>query len=80
MPAEVIPHQPMQALICRAEAHAGAPASYLLLTDAGVADWTCDPRRATAFASMREAARAALRLPAALRAYGLPRDVEMALH
>lgn len=39
--------------------------------------WTDDPRQATAFASMREAARAALRLPAAVRAFGVPRLSEL---
>ena len=71
--------QLMQALVTRAEVRAGAPSTYLRLTEAGASDWTQDPRDATAFPSMREAARMALRLPAALRAYGLPRDVEMKL-
>ena len=45
----------------------------------GATDWTPDPKAATAFASMREAARAALRLPAAVRAYGLPLETEVAM-
>jgi hypothetical protein len=71
---------PMQALIARGVSVPGATASYLLLSEAGAPDWTPDPRQATAFASMREAARMALRLPAALKAYGLPRDCEVSLH
>jgi hypothetical protein len=43
----------------------------------GALQWVADPAKATAFASMREAARMALRLPAAVRAFGLPRDVEL---
>jgi hypothetical protein len=80
MSVELDPRPPMPALVCRGEARQGLAASYLVLSEVGAADWTQDPRLATAFASMREAARAALRLPAALRAYGLPRDPEMALH
>jgi hypothetical protein len=76
MPATLTPFQPMPALVSRP----GATASYLMLSETGVADWTPDPKRATAFASMREAARMALRLPAYLRAYGLPRQSEVAVH
>lgn len=46
--------------------------SYLLLTAAGQAAWVADPGLATSFPSMREAARAAMRLPASLRAFGIP--------
>jgi len=59
-----------------------APAAanrYLCATGAGQADWVDDPEAATAFASMRETARTALRLPASLRAFGLPRAPELAL-
>ena len=69
----------MQALVSRTEPRPGAPAAYLRLSDGGVTDWTLDPREATPFASMREAARMALCLPATLRAYGIPRDIEMTL-
>ncbi len=55
-------------------------ASYLRLTPAGRFDWVDSPVSATAFASMREAARMAARLPANQRAYGLPRNVELAMH
>jgi hypothetical protein len=74
------PYQPTPALISRTEVRAGAAASYLLLSDNGAADWTADPKQATAFPSMREAARMALRLPANLRAYGLPIGSEMTAH
>jgi hypothetical protein len=70
------PPQPMPAVISRP----GAQASYLLLSDTGAAVWTSDPSQATAFPSMREAARMALRLPANLRAYGLPRESEITAH
>jgi hypothetical protein len=50
---------------------------YLILASEGGSEggsmWTKDPQAATQFPSMREAARAAIRLPSALRAYGLPR-------
>jgi hypothetical protein len=52
---------------------------YLLVTSSGAPVWVDDPEAATAFASMREAARMAMRLPAALRAFGLPRDAELAV-
>jgi hypothetical protein len=58
----------------------GAPVAYLLLSESGAPDWTNDPSRATAFPSMREAARMALRLPANLRAYGLPMGSEITAH
>ena len=58
----------------------GATATYLLLSEAGAPDWTGDPRRATVFASLREATRMALRLPSSLRAFGLPCGGEMMAH
>ncbi|HLZ75567.1 hypothetical protein [Phenylobacterium sp.] len=70
------PPQPMPAVISRP----GAQASYLLLSDTGAAGWTNDPKQATAFPSMREATRMALRLPSYLRAYGLPRGGELTAH
>jgi len=45
---------------------------YLQLTPDGQALWTRDPRAATNFESMREATRAAMRLPSALHAFSLP--------
>ncbi|HVI33572.1 hypothetical protein [Phenylobacterium sp.] len=53
---------------------------YLLVSAAGQTEWVDDPQAATAFPSMREAMRMAMRLPAGLRAFGLPREPELALH
>jgi len=72
--------QPAPALVSRTEARPGAVASYLILSASGAAEWTADPKQATAFASMREATRQAMRLPAAVKAYGLPRGAEDLLH
>jgi len=69
---------PASAIVARPASGSG-PAGYLQLADDGRASWTGDPAHATAFASMREAARAAFRLPAALRAYSLLRSVELTL-
>jgi hypothetical protein len=52
--------------------------SYLQLTPAGAPVWVEDASAATAFASMREATRMAMRLPATLRAFGLLRAPELA--
>lgn len=54
--------------------------TYLLMMPAGRTVWVADPESATAFASMREAIRMATRLPASQRAYGLPREAELAVH
>lgn len=80
MSVEFTPPQTTQALVSRTEVRPGAPASYLVLSETGAADWTADPLLATAFASMRDATRMALRLPAAVRAYGLPRHTEVSVH
>jgi hypothetical protein len=69
-----------QALVSRTEVRPGAPPCYLILSDTGQPDWTADPQAATAFVSMREAMRMAMRLPASVRAYGLPRQAEVSLH
>jgi hypothetical protein len=58
---------------------ASAAGKYLVVTPFGQVVWTDDPASATAFESMREAARAALRLPASVKAYGLPRDAELSM-
>jgi hypothetical protein len=68
------------ALVSRATGAAHFGDRYLILADNGRFEWTQDPSQATAFASMREAARMALRLPAALRAFGLLRDIEVDAH
>jgi hypothetical protein len=50
------------------------PAEYLQLTDEGAMTWVRDPVEATSFPSMRDATRIALRLPARLRAFSIPRE------
>ncbi len=60
------------ALVSRPPARASDPAQYLLLTPQGSPTWTSDPASATIFESMRESARAAVRLPSGLRAFGVP--------
>lgn len=46
---------------------------YLRLGEDGAIDWASSQTEATAFPSMREATRHATRLPARLRAFGVPR-------
>lgn len=71
-------HASHPALVARQDV-VGLPASgrYLQLAASGDAGWTNDPTAATAFESMREAMRAATRLPCALRAFGIPRQAEL---
>jgi hypothetical protein len=52
---------------------------YLRVAPGGAVTWDDDPAMATAFDSMREATRAALQLPGAFRAFGLPRHGELTL-
>lgn len=52
---------------------------YLQWPTIGVPNWVPDPAAATTFPSMREATRAATRLPSSLRAFGLPRDPKPAV-
>jgi hypothetical protein len=59
------------ALVARTDIQA-ALQRYLRLAPNGAAHWVDDPETATPFASMRDAMHTALRLPAALRAFGLP--------
>jgi hypothetical protein len=56
-----------------------SPSRYLLITPAGAAIWVDDAEAATAFVSMREATRMAMRLPSAVKAFGLPREPELAV-
>ena len=67
------------AVVARTDLAAHAE-TYLLVMPAGRTTWVPDPEAATAFVSMREATRMAMRLPAAQRAYGLPREAELAVH
>ena len=73
MPTQNPPGHP--AVVSRSDPSAGARDQYLMVTD-GAPRWTDDPAAATAFESMREATRAAMRLPSALRAYSLPRPAD----
>ena len=63
-----------------AKSDAADHSDYLHFTPAGRAEWVDRPEAATVFASMREAMRAAMRLPAAIRAYGLPLEPELKLY
>jgi len=67
------------AIVSRCDTNPHAHDRYLQLTTGGSPNWIDDPEAATAFESMREALRAAARLPAALRAYGVPRRAELML-
>ena len=66
------PQTAMPAVVSRAAQQGRQMDEFLRLSPAGEAQWTSDLDAATAFTSMREATRAALRLPASLRAFGLP--------
>lgn len=67
------PSAPRRAVVSKAGPDGAA---YLRLGPDGAAAWVADPSVATPFGSMREAARIALRLPAAMRAFGMPLDIE----
>jgi hypothetical protein len=64
------------ALVSRKPVQPSDPVEYLIAAD-GDRRWTYDPLAATAFASMKEATRAALHLPGTLRAFGLPLQPEL---
>jgi hypothetical protein len=64
------------AIVARREVLHDVADLFLQLDAGGVSRWTDDEDAATAFDSLREAMRAAARLPAALRAYGIPRPAE----
>jgi hypothetical protein len=68
------------ALVTRHAGGSGDSPRYLLIRPQGSAVWVEDPEAATAFDSMHEATRFATRLPARLRAFGMPRGPEVALH
>lgn len=70
-------HIPHPAIVARRQADPRGQGQYLQLSSNYPPRWTSDPQAATAFESMREAARAAARLPAAVCAYGLPREAEL---
>lgn len=60
------------ALVSPASATPVDPGLYLRLQASAPAAWIEDPASATTFDSMREATRAALRLPGAFRAFAVP--------
>lgn len=66
------------AIVVRTPIGADEP-RYLQWPTTGGPYWVADPATATAFPSMREAIRAATRLPSSLRAFGLPREPDLAL-
>ena len=66
--------RPSGALVARVDPVAHAD-RYLHLTEAGGFEWVLDPQAATPFASMREATRMAMRVPAQQRAFGVPREL-----
>lgn len=70
---------PKPALVTRPPMRPSDADQYLMLTPKGAA-WTTDPQAATAFESMKEATRAAMRLPSAVRAFGLPLRSEIEAH
>jgi hypothetical protein len=72
MPLATHPIGHWPALVTRPQLKLDEPTQYLLLNAEGAPAWTGDPAAATAFESMREAIRAATRLPSRLRAFGLP--------
>ena len=59
------------ALVSRSPLRPTDQEQFLQLLD-GAPRWTPDPDAATRFASLREATREALRLPAGVRAFGVP--------
>lgn len=69
-----------RAVVSRAQAIHPNRDSYLVVRGEGDYAWTEDPQLATTFDNMRDATRAALRLPASLKAYSLLRDVEVDAH
>jgi hypothetical protein len=64
---------PQFAIVSRCDVLHEQTPLFLQYSPDGTPCWIDDPEAATAFDSMREATRAALHLPAALRAYSLPR-------
>ena len=52
--------------------------AFLKVSESGEPTWVAESRQATAFASLREATRMAMRLPGVLRAYSVPLGAELA--
>ena len=76
---EPVAISPSPALVTNASTGADQRDRYLFLTPLGQVVWVDNPEAATTFGSMREATRMAMRLPSSLRAFGLPREPELAL-
>jgi len=74
MPIQFTSPSQCGALVSKSGPSQSSPAEYLRLSDDGAMTWVKDPLAATAFPSMRDATRMATRLPAKLRAFGLPRE------
>jgi len=68
------------ALVSKPPSGLAAPDLYLRVDTDGDVQWTADAEAATTFDSMREATRAALRLPSGLRAFSVPRGGEILAH
>ena len=68
------------AVVSRPPLRAKDPDLYLAVAPDGSVSWTDDVEAATAFASMKEAMRATLRLPSGYRAFGLPLRSELSAH
>lgn len=68
------------AIVSRPPLRAKDPDLYLAIGLNGSVSWTDDVEAATPFNSMREAMRAAFRLPGAYRAFGLPLRTELSAH
>jgi|GEM_PF-2144620 len=63
----------LPAFVARIADYASDGPAYLRLAADGAMDWVAAQADATPFISMREATRHATRLPAKLRAFGVPR-------
>ena len=63
----------LPAFVARIADYAADGPAYLRLAADGAMEWVAAQCDATPFASMREATRHATRLPAKLRAFGVPR-------
>lgn len=63
----------LPAFVARIADYAADGPAYLRLSEDGSTEWVACQSDATPFASMREATRHATRLPARLRAFGIPR-------
>lgn len=79
MPSPAMSQSPLNpAIVARTTMGMDKPC-YLQWPTVGSPNWVPHPAAATTFPSMREATRAATRLPSSLRAFGLPREPELAV-